>query len=61
MVDEERSAKYREALRELREARDAKYPDRAILEVVFKFRASSEEYCACGRQDEWDEMSLYFS
>jgi len=42
LAAEERSAEYREALRDLREAQAAKSPDRVFLEVVFKMRETSE-------------------
>lgn len=57
MVDEERSAEYREALRELREARDAKSPERAIYEIIFKLRDHREYVRAVGRASD-DEMSF---
>ena len=57
MVDEERSAEYREALRELREARDAKSPERAVYEVIFKLRDAREYIRAVGKASD-DEMSF---
>jgi hypothetical protein len=57
MVDEERSAEYREALRELREARDAKSPERAIYEIIFKLRDYREYVRAIGKASD-DEMSF---
>jgi hypothetical protein len=49
MVDEDRSAEYRAALRELRDARDAKHPERAAYEVIFKLRDSREYVRAVGK------------
>jgi hypothetical protein len=57
MVDEERSAEYREALRELREKRDAKHPDRAAYEVIFKLREEREYVRAVGKAS-GDEVSF---
>jgi hypothetical protein len=48
-VEEERSAEYREALRELREARDSKHPERAVYDVIFKLRDALEYVRAVGR------------
>lgn len=41
-VEEELSAEYREALREFREARDAKSPERAVYDAIFKMRDARE-------------------
>jgi hypothetical protein len=57
MVDEERSAEYREALRVLREARDAKSPERAVYEVIFKLRDAREYVRAVAKASD-DEMSF---
>ena len=57
MVDEERSAEYREALRELREARDAKSAERMLYEVIFKLREFREYLRAIGKAS-GDEMSF---
>lgn len=57
MVDEERSAEYREALRELRDAREAKSPERAIYDMIFKLRDAREYVRAVGKVSD-DEMSF---
>src|SRR5579884_3416577 len=48
-VQEERSAEYREALRELREANNAKHPERAVLDAIFKLRDAREYVRAVGK------------
>lgn len=57
MIDEERSAEYRDALRELRDKRDAKHPDRAAYEAIFKLREEREYVRAVGKASS-DEMSF---
>jgi hypothetical protein len=42
MAAEERTAEYREALRNLRQAQAAKSPNRALLEVIFRMRETAE-------------------
>jgi hypothetical protein len=58
MAEEDRSAEYREALRELREARDAKHPERASYEVIFKLRDSREYVRAVGKMSSDDGQFL---
>ena len=48
-VDEDRSAEYREALRELREANSAKHPERAVFDAIFKMRDARELVRAIGK------------
>lgn len=48
-VEEERSAEYREALRELREKNNAKHPERAVYEAIFKLRDAREYVRAVGK------------
>lgn len=60
MVDEERSAEYRQALREMREKRDAKHPDRAAYEVIFRLREEREYVRAVGKASS-DEVSFLSS
>lgn len=55
MVEEDRSAEYRDALRELRDARDAKSPERAVYELIFKLRDYREYVRAVGKMST-DEM-----
>jgi hypothetical protein len=57
MVDEERSAEYRNALRELREKRDAKHPNRAAYEAIFKLREEREYVRAVGKASS-DQVSF---
>jgi hypothetical protein len=57
MVDEDRSAEYREALRALREKRDVKHPDRAAYEVIFRLREEREYVRAVGKASS-DEVSF---
>lgn len=49
MVEEDRSAEYRDALRELREVRDAKHPERAAYEALFRIRDAREYVRAVGK------------
>lgn len=49
LVDEDRSAEFREAQRQLREARDAKHPERAAYDAIFKLRDNREYVRAVGR------------
>lgn len=56
-VDEERSAEYREALRELRERNSAKDPERAVYDAIFKLRDAREYVRAVGKAST-DERSF---
>jgi hypothetical protein len=56
-VDEERSAEYREALRELRERNNAKDPERAVYDAIFKLRDAREYVRAVGKAST-DEQSF---
>jgi hypothetical protein len=56
-VQEERSAEYRDALRELREANNAKHPERAVLDAIFKLRDAREYVRAVGKAST-DEQSF---
>lgn len=49
MVEEDQSAEYRLALRQLREARDAKHPERAAYDALFKIREAREYVRAIGK------------
>lgn len=58
LVDEDRSAEFREAQRQLREARDAKHPERAAYDAIFKLRDYREYVRAVGRAAAEEESFL---
>lgn len=58
MVEEDRSAEYREALRQLREARDAKHPEAAAYDALFKIREAAEYVRAVGKAGTGDSSFL---